>query len=322
METKTLRGTGATVSRICLGTMTFGDQLDEAASRRAIDEAMDKGVNFIDTADAYTEGRSETITGKALKGKRDNVFLATKVANPVGPDPYKDQGLNRWHIIHGVENSLRRLQTDCIDLYYLHRPDRATPIEETMAAMDQLVTQGKINYVGMSNFASWQVCEALWKSDVNRWAKPVALQLPYNLITRSIDEECLEFSEKMDLGLVVYNPIAAGMLTGKHTRQKAEEGSRLSDSKMYIERYWHESMFDAVEALQDVAEEAGLTLVELAYRWLMTKNLVDSVIMGVSRVEQVGANIAAAHGRLDEATMAACDGVWERLRGPHFKYNR
>ncbi len=322
MEIKNLRGTGASVSRICLGTMTFGDQLDEASSQRVVDEAIDLGVNFIDTADAYTEGQSEVITGKALKGKRDRVFLATKVANPVGPDPIKDAGLNRWHIIHGVEDSLRRLQTDCIDLYYLHRPDRSTPIEETMAAMDHLVMQGKINYVGMSNFASWQVCEALWKSDANRWAKPVALQLPYNLITRSIDEECVEFSEKMKLGMVVYNPIAAGMLTGKHTRKAAAEGSRMSNSKMYIERYWHESMFDAVESLQKIAEEAGLTLVELAYRWLMSKDVVDSVIMGVSKIEQVSANIAAADGRLSEETMSASDAIWNTLRGPHFKYNR
>jgi aryl-alcohol dehydrogenase (NADP+) len=322
MEINNLRGTGASVSRICLGTMTFGDQLDEAASQRVVDESIDLGVNFIDTADAYTEGQSEIITGKALKGKRDRVFLATKVANPVGPDPIKDAGLNRWHIIHGVEDSLRRLQTDCIDLYYLHRPDRATPIEETMAAMDHLVAQGKINYVGMSNFASWQVCEALWKSDANRWTKPVALQLPYNLITRSIDEECVEFSEKMNLGMVVYNPIAAGMLTGKHTRKAAVEGSRMSDSQMYIERYWHDSMFDAVEALQKIAKEAGLSLVELAYRWLMTQEVVDSIIMGVSKIEQVSANIAAADGRLDEDTMVACDEVWNELRGPHFKYNR
>ena len=322
MEIRNLRGTGARVSRICLGTMTFGDQLDEASSKRVIDEAIDNGVNFIDTADVYTDGQSEIFTGKALKGKRDRVFLATKVANPVGPDPLKDQGLNRWHIVHGVEESLKRLQTDCIDLYYLHKPDRSTPIEETMAAMDHLVTQGKINYVGMSNFASWQVCETLWKSDAHRWAKPVALQLPYNLITRSIDEECVEFSQKMDLGVVVYNPIAAGMLTGKHTRQSAVEGSRMSENKMYIERYWHDSMFDAIEALQKIAEGAGLNLVELAYRWLMTKDFVDSIIMGVSKIEQVSSNIAAVAGRLDESALAACDTVWQTLRGPHFKYNR
>lgn len=322
MEIKNLRGTGASVSRLCLGTMTFGDQLDEASSKRVVDEAIDNGINFIDTADVYTDGQSERFTGKALKGKRNRVFLASKVANPVGPDPIRDQGLNRWHIIHGVEESLKRLQTDCLDLYYLHKPDRATPIEETLAAMEHLVQQGKINYVGMSNFASWQVCEALWKSDRNRWAKPVALQLPYNLITRSIDEECVEFSQKMDLGLVVYNPIAAGMLTGKHTRHAAEAGSRMSENQMYIERYWHDSIFDAVEALQKVAAEAGLNLVELAYRWLMTKDFVDSIIMGVSKIEQVAANVSAADGRLDESTLAACDAVWAKLRGPHFKYSR
>lgn len=322
MEITHLRGTGVNVSRICLGTMTFGDQLDEATSRRVVDEALDRGINFIDTADVYTGGQSEIITGKALQGKRDRVFLATKVANPVGPDPINDRGLNRWHIIRAVEASLKRLQTDRIDLYYMHHPDRVTPIEETLAAMDQLVTQGKIHYIGMSNFASWQVCEALWKSDVNRWAKPVALQLPYNLVTRSIDEECVEFSQTLDLGMVVYNPIAGGMLAGKHTRQTAAEGSRMATNAAYIERYWHDALFDAIEGLQALAGEAGLTLVELAYRWLMAKPFVDSIIMGVSKPEQLQQNLAAADGRLDEPTLNACDDVWRTLRGPHFKYNR
>ncbi len=302
--------------------MTFGDQLNEADSIRIVEESLDQGINFIDTADAYTGGESERITGKALKGKRDRVFLASKVANPVGPDPVKDSGLNRWHVMRGVEDSLRRLQTDCLDLYYLHTPDRSTPIEETLAAMDLLVQQGKINYVGMSNYASWQVCEALWKCDRNRWANPVALQLPYNLITRSIDEECVEFVREMDLGLVVYNPIAGGLLTGKHRRGKAADGSRYVDNQMYIDRYWHDSMFDAVESLESIASEMGLSLVELSYRWLASQDIVDSIIMGVSKVEQLKMNVSAAEGRLDDAILAACDAVWAQFRGPHFKYNR
>lgn len=322
MEIRNLRGTGAQVSRLCLGTMTFGDQLNEADSIRIVEESLDQGINFIDTADAYTGGESERITGKALKGKRDRVFLASKVANPVGPDPVKDSGLNRWHVMRGVEDSLRRLQTDCLDLYYLHTPDRSTPIEETLAAMDLLVQQGKINYVGMSNYASWQVCEALWKCDRNRWANPVALQLPYNLITRSIDEECVEFVREMDLGLVVYNPIAGGLLTGKHRRGKAADGSRYVDNQMYIDRYWHDSMFDAVESLESIASEMGLSLVELSYRWLASQDIVDSIIMGVSKVEQLKMNVSAAEGRLDDAILAACDAVWAQFRGPHFKYNR
>lgn len=302
--------------------MTFGGQLDEAGSIRVTHEAIGEGINFIDTADVYTGGESERIVGKALQGKRDNVFLASKVAGKSGDDPARDAGLHRWHVIRGVEASLKRLQTDCLDLCYLHHPDRSTPIEETLAAMDHLVRQGKVNYVGMSNFASWQVCQALWKCDVNRWAKPTVLQLPYNLITRSIDEECVEFSQTLDLGMTVYNPIAAGLLTGKHTRAKAAEDSRLSKNEYYRDRYWHESMFEAVDGLKLVANRAGLSLLELAFRWLMSKDFVDSVIIGVSKLEQLKSNLAAADGRLDEETLKACDEVWEKLRGPHFKYNR
>ncbi len=323
MEITKLQGTGAQVSRLCLGTMTFGGQLDEASSIKVAHEAIDSGINFFDTADVYQKGESEVITGKALSGgKRDNVFLASKVANPVGPDPIRDRGLHRGHIIRGVEASLKRLKTDYLNLYYMHRPDRSTPIEESLAAMDHLVRQGKILYVGMSNFASWQVCEALWKCDINGWAKPAVLQLPYNLITRSIDEECVEFAQTHQRSIVIYNPVAAGMLLGKHTREKAEEGSRLSQSQEYIKRYWHEAMFDAVDSLLDIAKQAGLTPLELAYRWLMGKDYVDSILVGVSRQEHLKTNIAAAEGRLDEATVATCDEVWSKLRGPHFKYNR
>ena len=322
MEYKVLRGTGATVSKLCLGTMTFGGQVDETTSIRIVDEAIDNGINFVDTADVYVKGESEKIVGKALKGKRDSIVLASKVANFVGEDKFRDRGLHRWHIINGVEASLKRLQVDCLDICYLHHPDRNTPIEETLAAMDLLFKQGKVNYLGMSNFASWQVCQALWKSDVNRWAKPVVLQLPYNLITRSVDEECVEFSQKMNLGMVVYNPIAAGMLAGKHTREKAAEGTRMADNLQYINRYWHAANFDAVDALQEIAKTSGLTILQLAFRWLMSKDFVDSTIIGVSKLEQLHANIDAADGIVDDAVAKECDEVWANLRGPHFKYNR
>jgi len=322
MEYQRLRGTGIRVSRICLGTMTFGDQADEATAIRMVETAMHAGVNFIDTADVYVKGVSEQIVGKALKGKRDKVVLASKVANTIGPDKIKDGGLHRWHIIKGVEASLKRLQTDCLDIFYLHKPDIA-PIEESMAAFDTLMQQGKIMYVGMSNFASWQVMKALWKCDLHHWAPPVVLQLPYNLITRSIDEECVAFSKEMDLGLTVYNPLAAGMLTGKHSRDaEPDKDTRFGLNKEYYSRFWQERNFEALDMLKKIADDAGKTLIELSLQWLMSQSVVDAMILGASKLEHLENNIKAAEGRLDAETLNACDAVWQHIRGGHFKYNR
>jgi aryl-alcohol dehydrogenase (NADP+) len=322
METIVLKGTGATVSRVSLGTMTFGAQADEAASLRMVDMALDAGINFIDTADTYVKGVSEQIVGKALRGRRDRVVLASKVFNSMGDTP-KEGGLHRWHIIRGVEASLQRLQTDCLDICYMHRPDRNTPIEESLAAFDTLVQQGKVVYVGMSNHAAWQVCEAKWKSELNRWAPPVVVQLPYNLITRGIDEECLEFTQKLKVGVTVYNPLAAGLLTGKHKRDSGPvAGTRFDINDDYYGRFWHDVNFEAAETLAGIAADAGLTSIELALRWLMSQAAVDSVILGVSKVEHLEDNLAAADGRVDSDVMARCDEVWRSLRGPHFKYNR
>lgn len=322
MQNQILRGTGTTVSRLALGTMTFGSQVDETESARIIHKSIDRGIRMIDTADGYNAGRTEEIIGRALQGRRDQVVLASKVCNHFQGDPHRDGGLHRWHIIKGVEDSLRRLGTDCLDICYLHKPDRRTPIEETMAAMDHLVTRGKVLYVGMSNFASWQVAEAIWKSDTNGWTKPVVLQLPYNLVTRSIDEECVEFSGKFNLGLVVYNPLAGGLLTGKHPREKPLESTRLGSNKHYHDRFWHPVNLEAVERLKGIAERAGISLIELSFRWLLSRPIVDSVIVGVSSEAQLEVNLAAASGDLDQATLTACESVWSAVRGPHFAYNR
>ena len=323
MEYQTLRGTGITVSRVSLGTMTFGQQVDEATAIRMVDMAIDAGVNFIDEADVYAKGKSEEIVGKALKGKRDRIVLAGKVCNFVGEDEIKDVGLHRWHVIRGVEASLRRLGTDCLDICYLHRPDHKTPIEETMAAFDTLVQQGKVVYVGMSNHAAWQVCEALWKCDVNRWVPPVVIQVPYNLVTRSIDEECVVFSQKLNIGLVAYNPLVGGILSGKHSRDKVpEKGTRFDYNQEYYGRFWQDSNFEAVEELKMIAADAGRSLIELALQWVVSQDCVDSMILGASKIEQLEENLKAAEGKLDEGTLEACDEVWRKVRGTHFKYNR
>jgi len=323
MEYRTLTGTGATVSRVSLGTMTFGAQADEAASIRMIDTALDAGVNFVDTADIYVNGASEEIVGKALKGKRDKVVLASKVGNFVGEDEMRDSGLHKWHVIKGVEASLKRLDTDRLDIYYLHKPDYDTPIEETLAAFDLLVQQGKVLYVGISNHASWQVCEALWKCDVNRWSPPVVVQVPYNLIARSIDEECVAFCKKMGIGVTVYNPLAAGLLTGKQSREVGPaEGTRFALNEEYYGRFWQDANFDALGDLSKIAQEAGKSMTELALQWVVSQDHVDSVIIGMSKMEHLEQNLRAAEGRLDDGTLKACDEVWRKLRGGHFAYNR
>ncbi len=323
MEYRTLTGTGITVSRLTLGTMTYGREVDEATAIRMTRMALDAGINVVDTADVYNKGQSEVITGKALQGVRDSIVLATKVCRPSGPYPLRDTGLHRWHIIKGVEDSLRRLQTDRVDLLYMHRPDRNTPIEESLAAFDHLIQQGKVMYVAMSNFASWQVCEALWKAQVSGWGAPAVVQLPYNLITRSIDEECTEFCTTMGIGITVYNPLAGGFLTGKHRRDQApSQDTRLGANEDYYRRFWHPANFDALETLEQIAARAGKSLIELSLQWLASQPHVDSIILGASKPEHLEANIRSADGRLDDDTLAACDQVWATLRGPHFKYNR
>jgi len=323
MEYRTLTGTGITVSRVTLGTMTFGREVDEDTAIRMVHMALDAGINSIDEADVYAEGRSEEIVGKALIGKRDGVVLASKVCNFSGEYRLRDSGLHRWHIIKGVEDILRRLQTDRLDILYMHRPDRRTPIEESLAAFDHLIHQGKVMYVGMSNFASWQVCEALWKAQVNGWSPPVMVQVPYNLITRSIDQECAEFCTKMGIGMTVYNPLAGGLLTGKHRRDQAPaKETRFGANEDYYRRFWHQANFDALDTLKEVAAKAGKSLIQLSLQWLASQPHVDSIILGASKPEHLEANIRAADGRLDEETLKACDEVWATLRGPHFEYNR
>ena len=323
MQYQRLRGTGATVSRLSLGAMTFGAQTDEPTAKRIIDIALDVGINFIDTADVYVGGASEEIVGRALKGKRDKVVLASKVRGLSGEDKYRDAGLHRWHIIHGVEASLKRLGVDCLDICYMHRPDRNTPIEETLAAFDILVQQGKVMYVGVSNFSSWRICRAKWVADVGRYPSPVVTQVPYNLLARGIEQELLPFTSEMDVGVVCYNPLAGGLLTGKHRKANQPiENTRFSLSQNYYNRYWMDSNIAAVEALTTIAEKAGKTLLELALQWLLAQSTVDTVIFGVSKLEHLEQNVQAAEGALDAGTLAACDEVWGTLRGDYFRYNR
>ena len=323
MEYRTLPKTGLNVSRLSFGTMTFGSQTDEATSVRIVGRCLDAGINFLDTANVYNKGKSETILGEALRGRRDKVILATKVRGKMGDAP-DEQGLSRPAMRKALEASLKRLKTDYVDLYYLHQPDYNVPIEETLETMDEFVRAGKVRFPAISNYAAWQLCEILWIGEKNGYKPPYISQPMYNLIARGIEEEYLPFCQRFGVAVVPYNPLAGGLLTGKHQRRRGPiSGTRFDGNQLYLERYWHDDDFAAVEELATIAREAGKTLVQLAFQWLLAQPHVDSIILGASRMEQLEENLRACEsGPLDESILSRCDAVWKRLRGVTPKYNR
>lgn len=322
MESTTLSKTGLKVSRLCFGTMTFGGQADEPASVHMIERCLDAGINFYDTANVYTGGTSETMLGRALKGRRQRVILASKVANKVGDAP-DQKGLSRPAIRRAIDESLKRLETDYLDLYYMHLPDYLTPIEESLAAMEELVKAGKVRHVAQSNYAAWQVTQMQWIAEKHNYSPIVVSQPMYNLLARGIEQEFLPMSKEFGIANVVYNPLAGGLLTGKHNATEPIRGSRFDNNKMYLDRYWHADDFSAVEAVRDIARKSGRSMVSLALCWLLHHTSIECVILGASKLEQLEENLAAAEeGPLDTETLGALDKVWERLRGVTPKYNR
>ncbi len=314
MDYVNLGRTGLEVSRICLGCLTFGGQADEKESRRIVDTAWDAGINFFDTANVYTETLSERYLGEALKGRRDRAVIATKVRGRMGPG-VNDIGLSRKHIMDAVDASLTRLQTDYIDLYQVHSWDADTPLEETLRALDDLVRQGKVRYIGCSNFAGWQLTKSLWISDMKGLARFETVQPRYNLLFRGIEEELLPVCLSQDVGVIPYNPIAAGLLTGKHKRgQPPIPGTRFDLREMYRDIYWYERNFEAVEKLEAIAGKYGHTLIELALSWVLANPAITSAIVGASNTEQLQQSISAAEARLDPEEIAACDPVWDELK--------
>jgi aryl-alcohol dehydrogenase-like predicted oxidoreductase len=323
MEYRLLPHTDLKVSRLSFGTMPFGSQANQVTSTRMVDQCLGAGINFFDTANMYNKGLAETILGNALRGRRDRVLLATKVRNKMGEAP-DDVGLSRAAMEKAIEASLRRLQTDYVDLYYLHWPDYDTPIEETLAAMDALVRAGKVRYPAVSNYAAWQVAEIHCLCNRNGYRPPYVSQPMYNLLARGIEEEYIPFCKKFEVAVVPYNPLAGGLLTGKHSPQAGPiEGTRFDKNDLYLRRYWHDDYFAAVQELGTIARQAGKTLVELSLQWLLSQPVVDSVILGASRPEQLAENLEACEGgQLDKPTLDRCDSVWKRLRGITPKYNR
>jgi len=300
---------GMKVSRLCLGTNMMGSYVDEKASTELIHTFLECGGNFIDTADVYAQGASEEAIGKALKTHRHQAVVATKAYLPMGAGP-NDRGTSRAHIMAASEASLRRLQTDYIDLYILHYWDPDTPIEESLRAMDDLVRQGKVRYVGVSNFAAWQVMRAVWAADKLGLEPVRSVQVQYSFLDRHPEEELFPVCVDQGLILTPYWVLLAGMLTGKYERgQPPPEDSRMGRRPQAAERYLTDRNFNAAERLCAIAEESGRTPTELTLAWALSKPAIGSVIAGTSRPEQVKANCEAVDVSLSDDTLAALDAV-------------
>jgi aryl-alcohol dehydrogenase-like predicted oxidoreductase len=326
MNQRRMGRTGLKVSEICLGTMTFGHQCDERTSFAILDRATEAGVNFIDTADAYpvpptpeTAGRTEEIIGAWLKEKRERFVLATKCRIRVGHGP-NDEGLSRKHILKAVDDSLRRLRTDYIDLYQSHAPDPETPLEETLGAFDDLVRQGKVRYVGCSNYPAWQAALCLGISAQLGLARYDCVQPRYNLLYRDIEAELLPLCRDQGLGVIAYNPLAGGFLSGKYKNlEQPPSGTRFTLGKtgdLYRERYWHQAQLQAVEQLRAYFEPRGKSLVTVAVAWVLAQSGLTAAIIGASRPEQLDASLAAVKMKLDPEEMEMCNLAWYSLPRP------
>jgi aryl-alcohol dehydrogenase (NADP+) len=312
MEHARLGRSGLQVSRLCLGTMTFGLQSDESTAFAILDRAAEGGIDFLDTSDAYplggelsTRGITEEILGRWLHGKRDRFIVATKCFAPTGPAPF-DGGNSRKHIMSAVEASLRRLQTDYIDLYQLHGYDRNTPIDETLGALDDLVHQGKV------------LVRAVGRSETLGLARFDSVQPRYNLLFRQIEREMLPFCAEDGVGVIPYNPIAGGLLSGKHERSAPPgEGTRFTlgtAGGMYQQRYWHDTEFDTVDQLGQFAKQAGLSLVTMAVAWVLANPAITAPIIGASRPDQLDASVAATGLTLDADLKQQLDELTHQYR--------
>ena len=292
MQYRSLGSSGLQVSVAGLGCNNFGMRIDEEASAKVVHEALDQGINFFDTADSYGETHSEEWLGSALQGHRQEAIIATKFASPMGEGPNR-QGGSREYIFNAVHDSLRRLGTDYIDVYQMHRPDPNTPIDETLGALDDLVRQGTVRYLGSSNFSGWQIAHADWTARTQRSNRFVCAQNEWNLLRRAVEQEVIPACGKFSVGMLPFFPLASGLLTGKYTRGEAPaEGTRLA-SFPGGERSLSNRNFDRLDLLEGFVQERGNTLLDLALSWLANQPSVSSVIAGAISPEQVRSNVAA-----------------------------
>jgi aryl-alcohol dehydrogenase-like predicted oxidoreductase len=305
MEYRSLGRTAMKVSPLCLGCMLFGRKTPQDESFEIVDRAIDAGINFLDTANVYGRGRSEEVTGEALKrnGKRHRIVLATKVHGTMDDDDPNAYGSSRRHIIEQCHASLRRLQTDYIDLYQIHRPRSDTPIDETLRALDDLIRAGKVRYIGTSTFGAWQVMESLWVSKELGLNRFICEQPPYHILDRRIERDLLPMAETYGVGIIPWSPLAGGLLTGKYTRKNpAPEGARYADvsSNPNWERRMTEDIYDVIEGLEPIVKKKGCTMSQFALAWAMQQPVVTSPIIGPRTMEQLEDNLAALNVEITE----------------------
>jgi aryl-alcohol dehydrogenase-like predicted oxidoreductase len=309
--------TGLTVSRMILGTGTFGKQTDETEAHRMLDKAAEAGINFIDTADLYPPGAAvggaEIITGRWLSTKRAGFILATKGGGKMGPAAW-DVGSSRKHLLDAIDASLRRLNTDYVDLYQLHIDDPITPIDEMVGAMDTIVRSGRARYVGVSNFLAYRLAKALGRQDTLKLTRFVSVQPRYNLLFREVERELFPLAQEEGLAMIPFNPLAGGLLSGKYRHGATPERGRFSAElggfgQAYYARYWHEREFDAVDRVQEIAKQQGTPITTLSVAWVLANPAITSVILGASRVEQLTDTLAAADCNLDSAVKTRLDEV-------------
>ena len=329
MEYRSLGRTGVKVGPLCLGAMMFGNQADDAASAEMIDRFLDEGHNFIDTANVYSRGRSEEAVGKALSqnGKRHRVVLATKVHGKMADDDPNAEGNTRRHIIEQCDASLRRLQTDWIDLYQIHRPHADIPIDETLRALDDLIRAGKVRYIGTSTYAAWQLTEALWVSKELGLNRFVCEQPPYHLLDRRIERELIPFAQTYGFGVIPWSPLAGGFLTGKYTRENRPDNARLSQSNRGGRDVFIEPAFAVLDAVQEISAEKDCSPSQLAVAWNMSQPGVTSPIIGPRTMEQLEDNLGAVNIQVTDQDRERLDAValpgralvpyYEAEFGPH-----
>ena len=311
MDYRNLGRTGVKVSPLCLGCMNFGDKTGDEASMDVIDRALEAGINFLDTANVYGRGTSEEVVGKALQrnGRRDRVVLATKVHGRMNDDDPNAQGNSRRHIIEQCEASLKRLQTDYIDLYQIHRPQPDVPIDETLRALDSLIRDGKVRYVGTSTYGAWQVVEALWAARELGTHRFVTEQPPYHPLDRRIERDLIPMAQTYGLALMPWSPLAGGLLTGKYDRDERPENSRFADENEWTERHFTDAAFDVVDVIEELAEEKGCTPSQLALAWNYQQPGITSPIIGPRTMEQLEDNLGALDVTVTDDDRARIDEV-------------